>query len=305
MKLLLIVAALAFALPVYGQEKSPQSDSHEQRAQDKIETTPPRQIAPSNSGVVINQQTSPEQKDRAASSSNTYFSRLFSPENLPSIGLLLATVVGIAVAIRTLRTLVRQTEATEVAAKAAMLNAQALVSSERARVIVELVPQAIRSRDNQWCRFIGGKPVHMTEDEILAGRHLRYTMKLTNMGRTPAEILSFRICYSHLPNGARELPQDDVGELLEEREFDHLLGPADSIEIQEPMVDVNDNLGRSIEEIRAIRELRTTLVVHGLVRYRHIFSGGDTETSEFCYAYSPVTDRLNKVSRPKTTRADN
>jgi Co/Zn/Cd efflux system component len=58
----------------------------------------------------------------------SYLSRLFSPENLPNIGLLLAGIIGIVVAIRTLKILGRQTTAIE-------KQGDALIDSERAWVM--------------------------------------------------------------------------------------------------------------------------------------------------------------------------
>jgi len=55
----------------------------------------------------------------AATPPESYLHRLFSPENLPNIGLLVAGIFGIVVAICTLLVIRRQTKATEVAATAA------------------------------------------------------------------------------------------------------------------------------------------------------------------------------------------
>lgn len=51
----------------------------------------------------VNQEAPNKQSDGAKGHTQTYFARLFSPENLPNIGLLIAGIAGIVVAIGTLR----------------------------------------------------------------------------------------------------------------------------------------------------------------------------------------------------------
>jgi hypothetical protein len=105
MKRLIAVAFFATIFPIYGQEKRPQSPSHEER------TKEPKQAAPQAPSTVsvINQQASNEEQNRAKSHTESYLSRLVAPENLPSIGLLLAGIWGICVAIRTLKAIESQT----------------------------------------------------------------------------------------------------------------------------------------------------------------------------------------------------
>jgi hypothetical protein len=94
------------------------------------------------------------QQDRAADDAKSYLLHLFSPENLPNIGLLIAGIVGICVAWHSLRAiqrqglimiqqtriLQRQTSATEKAANAARDSAQAVLNSERAWIEIKLGP---------------------------------------------------------------------------------------------------------------------------------------------------------------------
>jgi hypothetical protein len=94
MKWFLLLALLGIALPIHGQKESPKSASP-------------------NAGVVLSQQMTNTQNDRTATASKSYLSRLFSPENLPNIGLLIAGVLGIIVAIRTLRYIGRQVDLLE------------------------------------------------------------------------------------------------------------------------------------------------------------------------------------------------
>ena len=143
-------------------------------------------------------------------------------------------------------------------------------------------------------------PVSSVATTLALHSDLRHTMKLTNIGRTPAQILRFQIGYSHLPEGITELPGQGIGNLVEAHEFDHPLGGGEAIEIQEPIIDVFHNQGSTVEQVRAINELKATLVVH---EYQHVFDKKNTERVEICYSYSPETRRLNKVARPKQQRA--
>jgi len=187
-----------------------------------------------------------------------------------------------------------QARATETAANAANKSAEALINSERAWIVAELVPQAVRFGDNHWCRFVGGGHVSMSTEEILAGHHLRYKLKLTNMGRTPAQIFSFTIRYSCLGEGVRDLPENDGGTQASYRPFEHLLGgDGQTIEIGEPIVDVGQYMR---EDVSAIKRLEKTAVIHGSVKYHHMFSTDDCY-ADFCYVYTVSEERLSSVGR--------
>jgi len=172
--------------------------------------------------------------------------------------------------------------------------ADALVNSERAWVVAELVPQAVKFGDH-WCRFVGSGHASMSTEEILAGHHLRYKLKFTNMGRTPAQIFSFTIRYSCLGEGVTDLPENAGGNQASTRPFEHLLaGNGEAVEIGEPIVDV----GKYIEhDFDAIKSLKKTAVIHGSVKYRHMFSSVDDCYADFCYSYTVSQERLSSVGR--------
>lgn len=58
---------------------------------------------PTRSASASDEETTQPQDNRPDNQSKSYLSRLFSPENLPNIGLLVAGIVGICVAIGTLK----------------------------------------------------------------------------------------------------------------------------------------------------------------------------------------------------------
>ncbi len=194
-----------------------------------------------------------------------------------------------------------QARATETAAHAASKSAEALISSERAWVIAELIPQAARASDNQWYRFVGDMRVHMGVEEILAGHHLRYKLKLTNMGRTPAQIFGITLIYTCLGEGIADLRSMGERGAKSYHSVEHLLGGnGQTIEIEE-LIDV----GNYMQDDRdSIDQLKKTAVIRGRVKYRHIFSTTDDCFSEFCYVYTVSEERLNSVGRHTKQRQE-
>jgi hypothetical protein len=195
-----------------------------------------------------------------------------------------------------------QIRASEEAAKAADKSAEALINTERAWVIAELVPICVKF--GHWCRPVGdGGWATLSEEEILNGVHMRHKLKLTNMGRTPAHILRYRVSYSCLDKGVTSLPRGRVTSLSRGtveiqdsvRTFDQLLGATDSIEVPE-IVDVNEYLRN---QIKGIKELENTAVFHGWVEYQHVFSDSEVMKVSFCYSYKPSTLGLVRVPENK------
>jgi len=193
-----------------------------------------------------------------------------------------------------------QIRATEAAANAATKSAEALINSERAWVIAELVP--ICAKFSDWCRPAGNGWATLSDEEMRNGVHMRHKLKFTNMGRTPAHILRYRVSYSCLDKGITSLPRGRVTSLSRgtverhdtARTFDHLLGATDSIEVPE-IVDVNEYLRN---RIKGIKELENTAVFHGWVEYQHVFSSEVVKVS-FCYSYKPSTLGLVRVPETK------
>src|SRR5260370_3930229 len=161
-----------------------------------------------------------------------------------------------------------EARASETDANATSKSVEALMNSECAWIIAELIPQAERFSDKQWYRSVGNSRVHMSVEEILAGHHLKYKLKLTNMGRTPAQIFGFTIRYSCLEESVRDLPDNAGGTQASYRPFVHLLGgDGQAIEIGEPIVDVGQYLQKDVD---AIKRLEKTAVIHGSVKYRQL-----------------------------------
>lgn len=116
MKRILPLAVLAILLPLYGQEKTAQpitqAPNPNNQSATKAQPAQPKEIE---------QQKSGQKEDGAKNSREGYLSRLLAPENLPNIGLFLAGILGIGVAVWTLKAIERQTHV--------------LVESQRPRIV--------------------------------------------------------------------------------------------------------------------------------------------------------------------------
>ncbi len=183
-----------------------------------------------------------------------------------------------------------QARATETAANAATKSAEALINSERAWLIAELAPICRKFAD-QWYRPAGATWAPLSMEEILKGDYLEHKLKLTNMGRTPAHILGYQICYSCLGEGVKRLSEGSIRKQVSVRTFDHLLGAGDAVEIPES-IDAKKYMG---DRFTKITDLENTAVFHGCVRYQHVFSKTEVVEEPFCYVYRPSFRSLEKV----------
>jgi len=193
----------------------------------------------------------------------------------------------------------KQHEETLAQLKVSQKQADALVSSERAWVIAELVP-IFAQFGNQWHRPAGNGWALMSREEVLKGDHLRHKLKLTNMGRTPAHILEYQIGYS------REVDKMETGYRMvdtvkrPEIKFDRLLGGNDSVEIK--VVDVAEYIRDSFS-FEAISHSGATGIFSGSVKYQHVFSDTDLVEVPFVYLYVPEAQQLRRVPLSRTKKA--
>jgi hypothetical protein len=102
----------------------------------------------------------------------------------------------------------RAADATGIAATASRDSADALIASERAWVVAELIPTAFKFTDQKWYRAVGTMHTMLSAEETIRGEHLHHKLKLTNMGRTPATIIGFkshiRVCQKRSKNYQKE-----------------------------------------------------------------------------------------------------
>ena len=282
MKGYLFAIVLAVHLPIHGQEERRKPTTNETHAQATKKPDTAKPPSPPNAGVVVNQEATNCQCNRAADNPKSYFSRLFSPENLPNIGLFFAGIVAIIVAICTLKIIVRQTAAIE-------KQANAMINSERAWVIVELIPICRRFDKVGWCRPVVNNWAQLSDEEIVAGEHRKHRLKVTNMGRTPATILRCQIEYSFV--GGSEVKRIEVAGL------DLALGGDKSTD--RPIIDI-DGLQSSL--ITEVGDSKKNVDFRGTVEYQTVFDASEVYVALFRYIYESEETWLKRMPQEKTTR---
>jgi hypothetical protein len=161
--------------------------------------------------------------------------------------------------------------------------ADAVVNSERAWIVAELVPVCARFAD-RWHRPAGTSWVPLGEDEILAGYYLLHRLRLTNMGRTSASILECEIQHSYLGEGKPKVlfVPDSV----------HAIAGNGFIERTE--VDIHSMRNDLITEVGDSKKI---VEFNGIVRYQHVFSVDKIEAAFFSYIYKPEEGRLRQVQK--------
>jgi len=254
--------------PVYGQGKGPKSESHTKSTEDlQSQARPVPPAPPSTEANATNLRASDTQNDGTKNHTESYLHRLFSPENLPNIGLLIAGLIGIIVAVRTLRAIKvqadimeRQTKVGEDAAKAAKDSAESIKRSERA-----------------WIQAGLDMPKLKLENLASASPNNDLNWFFINAGRTPARVLEIAARY-RLIECLNRIPKEP--EWKEKLPYcEKLLLPDERILSFQPL----EPSHLTPEEITAIRTGERTLFAYGFVSYLDVF--GDRHETRFCYLY--------------------
>src|SRR2546426_11076946 len=113
MKLWFLMPVLAAAM-VNGEESKPQRDAHGGKT---TNTTERPEDAAGRTVIVVNQPASQGQEDGHSSKPPSYLRELLSPQNAPTVALVIVGIIGIGTAIWTVRVIARQTKAAEDAAE--------------------------------------------------------------------------------------------------------------------------------------------------------------------------------------------
>jgi hypothetical protein len=267
MKWVILPFILTCVLVVNGQEKRPEAKPHEKDSQSEKPPTPP------TSGVsVVNQQTPTQQENRAADRPQGYFRRLFSAENLPNIGLFFVGVIGTVVAICTLIDIQKQTHNTRVIADAALLNAKAIIKSERPWITGSVGDDAFR---------LFGNPTLVP----------RFWMAIQNSGRTPGKLVRVlmkfekRSSLDDLRGIEHDLFITDISPMP------YVLIVPNSIPFKVALPIAGEK-PLTPEEISAVRDGKLFLAVYGVIEYEDVFDIPDKAHKSgffFYYAYGNPT----------------
>jgi hypothetical protein len=166
-----------------------------------------------------------------------------------------------------------------VQARAAKASTDALVNAERARIIAELTPMAVRlAAPFGWSRFIRGRPVRMSKEEIDRGDHLLHSLKFINMGRTVAHISAYQIHFGFFNWRTDAL---NVEEIIYNGDFDRMLEGSQGCEISEA-ISIKEFINNPDAEIN---NRKIWMIILVSVTYAHVFSTSEPERDVFRFIY--------------------
>jgi hypothetical protein len=177
-------------------------------------------------------------------------------------------------------------DAAQKAADAAKDSAAALINSERAWLIAELVPTAIKFGDGRWYKPVGNNIGELSDANLADGKQLEYQLKVTNMGKTPAYVTKYTISRS---NGT------DQGQLID---FEL---PHRSLASSEPWYLYALDVDREVRKYAADDKI----FFFGNVFYQHVFSNKETIREPFAYIFKRESGRLERMPLPDDSKKPN
>jgi hypothetical protein len=253
-------------LPINGQQKTAQANTGE--------NAPDGSSSPV-SVTVIDQPTSKEQTETPKQEPKSYLGTLISANNLPS---LLLVAVGVGAIVFAWKTV----DATRDAAKAALLNAQAVINSERAWMIPKIVQPANHG------------PI-MSPSSTRNDPPIKIKLTIANQGKTPAigtralnGYCSVEIVDPQSQSWTLELPQiPDYsgvrgGKIVPQAPGSvYVSGEGSELSIDQIDKDF------CLAESRAWARKEKCLCIMGYYEYLDVF--GRTRITRFCYAYQDVS----------------
>jgi hypothetical protein len=267
---LAVFAILITCLPIHGQEKSSKSTTDQSKSKGgEQKTSEPISISIVND---VDQHASQRKGDNPDNHSDAYFHHLILPETLASIGLLLVGIAGTYIALRSLKNIERQTKAGEIAANAAFSNAQAVILSERAKMVAHV--------------------------EEFAGRS--FLVQGWNIGRVTAKIRLIRGYTKILPYGQKLPPVPPyLSDPPFNRDYVEWVPPNKFIDIFPDTDDYRLIADLSSDELHAdIKSQRRVLWVYGRICYEDGILPEPRET-RFCYE-TALDGKLAATKRRKS-----
>jgi hypothetical protein len=208
----------------------------------------------------------------------------FGPEYLSNWILAVSALAALGAALKTLGAINQQVGA--------------MVNSDRAWLVVELKPHAVRASNGQWYRIDPEeRAVLMSPAEIVKSEHLAHRLRFTNMGQTPAHVLCCEVGYSYVLAGGKESPL----KAPEEWPFDHTLAAGKSTVLAIPIINVMHHL-KSVEEIRAVNNSQSIVAAHGWVQYKHVFNRDEIITEPFRFIFNAKTQQMERGPRTPEDR---
>ena len=216
---------------------------------------------------------------QTSTNSESYFCRLIAPANLPNIYLVLIGFGGILAAIYTLEVISQQARSMRYQTKIIRRSLDAQVASERAWVMVDI-----------W----KGEPFLMDGSKIIRDGPKTYTTaafvqcRCINQGKTPCRITEVRARMVMLESvdSTDALPKDP-----------DLVATEIKVSVPTPIAANGEPPSWDFSvECQGNREVGKILVIYGVVKYRHMFSEEEVQTT-FGYKITPG-DQLVRLSKP-------
>jgi hypothetical protein len=318
----LILAVIGAALMVHGQEPKPHSNA------DKGNSTAESKNATDTAGqtvIVVNQQTPQRQENNHSEKPPNYLSRLFSPENLPNVALVVVGIGAIVVAFKSLKridtqivemrrqvdltfgqlramhetiaemseqtdVLEKSVAATEKNATAAKASADALVNAER-----PWITASIRKTVKKVPFVRDGVTVSNTTQPVTY-----FNFILKNLGRIPAEIIAVRgepqITDEGIDGGLSQEEEPDYGLPTTLRQV-KMLAPQEEWEYDELLTLFH----YSPEQRERIRTQKDHIIFTGVVQYKDALTPDVIHETRFCYTYLQGLDDYRPSGPPKYT----
>jgi hypothetical protein len=235
---IILAITVAWAIMANGQEKASQVVSHQsQPGAVGDQSAPPPQVV-----CVVNQPSSGPESNRAEKQVPTYFQRLFSAENLPTIALIFVGIGGIWVAVVTLNHL-RESSEQQLRAYVVTENGSIVNVADPLPVEGEYKPTEARLTNPQW------------------GPVARVQIK--NTGQTPAYDLYHwgSICFREYPLTSILPPTPPPDK------YRSILGPG--ITIQKTLF---FGPPLTVEQVQQLRDGTGAIYFHGEIVYRDAFN---------------------------------
>jgi hypothetical protein len=185
------------------------------------------------------------------------------------------------------------------AAEAALLNARAVIDSERGLLVAELIPICARFGDQRlWYRPVADTWVPLSEAEILAGVHLEHRLRITNLGRTAAKIDEVMLRSEFLEDDSSNQYRSNR-DLMTVIGCDYAIAGSGSCDIL--TVDIDEWKRRLTQEIG---DSKKTVLLYGVITYFHVFSKTDVQECWFRYCLRPDAQGLEKIPPKRAWHAD-
>jgi|SRR5580704_1344361 hypothetical protein len=320
----MVTAVVGTALMVYGQNAKPHNGVHA-----KNSTTENKDATDTfgQTVVVVNQPAPQRQENNNSSKSPGYFHELRAPANLPNLLLVVVGVVGIAVALLTLRTINnqvvemrRQVDLTfgqlramyetiaEMSAQTNVLE-KSVAAAEKNAAAAKDSAVALINAERPWVTatirktVVKGAPYKRNDlpQDLYKHDVSHFNFFLKNLGRIPAEIIAIRgdpqITDEGIDGGLSQTDEPDYG-LPVVLQHAKMLAPQEEWEYDAQLTLFH----YTPKQMERIRTMKDHIIFKGVVLYKDALSPDVTHETRFCYTYLQGLDDYHPSGPRQYTR---